>query len=47
MFITDPFVTDHVDNRPLLNIYCSVDAGLDLDFVFTNKTLLFVWLTYI
>ena len=25
-FITDPFVTDHVDNGPLLNIYCSVDA---------------------
>jgi len=25
MFITHPFVTDHVDNGPLLNIYCSVD----------------------
>ena len=25
-FITDPFVTDHVDNGPLLNVYCSVDA---------------------
>jgi len=24
-----------------------VGSGLDLDFVFTNKTLLFVWLTYI
>jgi len=25
-FITEPFVTDHVDNGPLLNVYCSVDA---------------------
>jgi len=26
MFIIDPFVTNHVDNEPLLNVYCSVDA---------------------
>jgi len=26
MFITDPFVTDHIDNGPLLNVYCSVDV---------------------
>jgi len=25
-FIKDPFVTDHVDNGPLLNVYCIVDA---------------------
>jgi len=25
-FITQPFVTDHVDYGPLLNVYCSVDT---------------------
>jgi len=33
MLITDPFVTDHVDNGPLLNVYCSVDAKSPKHFV--------------